>query len=232
MFDRHIEILRKIEQRRWVKFLLGIWAVVAIYDLLLSQFIPEEFSTKAPKAWKIAMITGGWVPWLGWLLILAAILLAASLEYALRVTQRHRRDSVDNTGGTVDLKQEASLMLSNVRLAETMVETGQSIHEHIGHEYGNQHGSYEPGVSALIALQSQEFVNNYFTKYSAKVISQHDEARLRGFADPELTLLYKKPKTLEQIRAIAFRLCALGETIKVSPLSAIRGEAKVSHRIE
>src|SRR2546430_17326968 len=60
-----------------------------IYDLLLSHFIPEEISKKAPKAWQVAVIAGGWFPWWGWSLILAAIMTVASFEYAIRIKRSH-----------------------------------------------------------------------------------------------------------------------------------------------
>lgn len=81
---RYIKSLRKAEERIWVKSLLFIWSLAAIYDLLLSQFIPEELSKKAPKAWEVAEMTGHILPFWGWLLILAIIIIVALLEQVIR----------------------------------------------------------------------------------------------------------------------------------------------------
>lgn len=78
--EQYIEVIKKAGQRTWFKSLLFVWTLAAIYDLLLSQFIPEEYSRKAPKAWEVAAITGHMLPVWGWLLILASIIIVALLE--------------------------------------------------------------------------------------------------------------------------------------------------------
>lgn len=81
---QYIKAFRKAENSTWVKWFLSIWTIAAIYDLLLSQFIPDEFSKTAPKAWQVAVMTGHILPIWGWLLILAVIVIVALLEQVIR----------------------------------------------------------------------------------------------------------------------------------------------------
>jgi hypothetical protein len=106
-FDQYIALSRKIQQSWWVRWALGIWASIAIYDLLLSQYIPAEFSKKAPKAWEVALIAGGLLPWWGWLLILAAIVIVALVQYLVRLRKMPRGDTFDTTAmiGPLDIAE-------------------------------------------------------------------------------------------------------------------------------
>jgi len=90
-------LFRKIERQPWVKWALGASTLLSTYDLWLSQLVPEKWAKNFPKAWEVAVMTGGWIPWWGWLLILAAILVVSSFEYAIRSTRMHRRSRVRET---------------------------------------------------------------------------------------------------------------------------------------
>jgi hypothetical protein len=81
-----IEVVRKILDRRRVKAALVVWGIIATYDTLLSQFVPEPVAKRFPKIYDLLEATSGWLPWWGWALILAAILTMASFEYAHRQT--------------------------------------------------------------------------------------------------------------------------------------------------
>ena len=67
---QYLAFFREIQERRWVKWALGFWALLAAYDLVLSQFLPEDISKQLPKVWKVAVVAGNLLPWWGWLLIL------------------------------------------------------------------------------------------------------------------------------------------------------------------
>ena len=67
-----------------VKILGALWVVLCTYDTLLSQVIPESWGQRFPKAREIVFMTSGWLPFWGWLLILAAGIVLASFEYAHR----------------------------------------------------------------------------------------------------------------------------------------------------
>jgi hypothetical protein len=86
-------VFRAIRERWWFKVAGIVWVVLAAYDLVLSQFVPEHYAKKAPKAWEV-VLAGGLITWWGWLLILAAIMVVASLEYAVRLKRSHRADTV------------------------------------------------------------------------------------------------------------------------------------------
>lgn len=76
--------IHEILDHRWVKIALKVWLIIASYDTALSQIIPASWSERSPKVREIVAMTSGWLPLWGWLLILAAILVAASSEYAYR----------------------------------------------------------------------------------------------------------------------------------------------------
>ena len=103
----YLLLLRILQDSWWVKWLLAIWAVASTYDLLLSQFVPDQWAKKAPKAWEAAVLAGDLLPWWGWLLILAAIIVAASLEYALRVARGMPSGPAVPSAGQKELRERA-----------------------------------------------------------------------------------------------------------------------------
>jgi hypothetical protein len=83
-FQERAAMARKILNRPLVKAAVAAWAVITAYDTLLSQFFPEDWAKKAPKMRELVSATSGWLPWWAWLLVLAAIIVFASFEYAVR----------------------------------------------------------------------------------------------------------------------------------------------------
>lgn len=77
-----------------------LWAAIAVYDLLLSQFMPLFWADRFPRVRDV--IDGGWLSFSTWLLILAAILVVASFEYALRRSPRVFLVSEKNNENSVD----------------------------------------------------------------------------------------------------------------------------------
>jgi hypothetical protein len=78
------ELARKILNHRWVSWALCLWAIIAAYDTALSQVIPASWGDRFPKVREMVAVTSGFLPFWVWLLILAALLVLASLEYAFR----------------------------------------------------------------------------------------------------------------------------------------------------
>jgi hypothetical protein len=81
-----LQTIRRIFDRRWVKITLGVWALIAAYDTFSHQVVPEKYAQKLPRVWDAVAVTSGWLTWWQWSLVLAAILVLASFEYAHRVS--------------------------------------------------------------------------------------------------------------------------------------------------
>jgi hypothetical protein len=78
------EILRDIVRRPWVRILLAIWAASGVWDLALSQWIPEQYSRELPKVYQVVAIATGLVSWQAWLLVGAVVAIAGAIEYAAK----------------------------------------------------------------------------------------------------------------------------------------------------
>ena len=91
-----LELAKKIIDHPAIRVALLIWAIIAAYDTFSSQILPETLAKKAPKVREVIVMTSGWLPFWVWLLLLAAILIFASLEFALR-----RTNKIDTAGGKV-----------------------------------------------------------------------------------------------------------------------------------
>jgi hypothetical protein len=81
---RRWEIAKKISERRWVRWAIALYGLVAAYDLFLSQFVPESLAKKFPKMHELIVATSGWLPLSQWLMILVGIIAIACFEYAVR----------------------------------------------------------------------------------------------------------------------------------------------------
>jgi hypothetical protein len=79
-----LAIARRIWGHRRVKIAIAIWGVICTYDTALSQIIPESLGHKLPKIRDAIAMSSGFLPFWVWLLVLAAIFIVASLEYAVR----------------------------------------------------------------------------------------------------------------------------------------------------
>jgi hypothetical protein len=85
---KRIETLRRIVATRPVRWMLTGWVVLGAYDLALSQILPEWLGNRFPRLRDTVVMTGGWLSLQAWLLILAAIIVFGSIEYAHRRTGR------------------------------------------------------------------------------------------------------------------------------------------------
>lgn len=83
-----ISFLLEILQRPWVRALGLIWAASGVWDLALSEWIPEPIAKKLPRVYQVVAMTTGLLPWEIWLLIGALIVVVAAIEYAFRHKQR------------------------------------------------------------------------------------------------------------------------------------------------
>jgi len=84
----HWEIFTAILGQRWLKWIGGAWVLLGTYDLVLSQFAPEDLAKKFPKAYEVIAMTYGWLPWWAWGWTGTAIFAIAAIEYAVRLHSR------------------------------------------------------------------------------------------------------------------------------------------------
>ncbi len=87
-FAKHWEIFTAIFGQRRLKWVGGVWVVLGVYDLALSQFIPKYLAEKWPKAYEVISMTYGWLPWWAWGWIGTALVAVAAFEYAVRLHSR------------------------------------------------------------------------------------------------------------------------------------------------
>lgn len=78
------QTIASIFRPAWVKWAAGLWFLISTYDTIVAQFIPISWAQHAPNAYGILSVTSGYLPYWAWLLILATIVVIASLEYAFR----------------------------------------------------------------------------------------------------------------------------------------------------
>ena len=107
-FQSRWAVVRLIWAHRWVKSALFVWGIVCTYDTLLNQVIPTSWGERFPRVRDAIAMTSGWLPFWGWFLILAGVLVMASLEYAFR-----------RTG--IDLRQDTSSAVVWPRIRDKLV---------------------------------------------------------------------------------------------------------------
>ena len=91
--------------------------------------------------------------------------------------------------------------LSFADLGQNMIDIGYQINNFIEHESKNR--------------DEEQLVNHYHTHYAPRVISLYEEAKRRGFSgDRDIDQYYQHPKYVVNVRHVAQRLSALGQTIK------------------
>jgi hypothetical protein len=79
-----LALLREIERPLWVRVLFGIWALSGAWDIVLQQWIPDEYAKRLPKAYQVIAMTVGLASWQVWMLVGAAIAVLVSIEFSFR----------------------------------------------------------------------------------------------------------------------------------------------------
>jgi hypothetical protein len=83
-WGERIAFVRKVGGTRIARAGLSAWAVLASYDLVLAQLLPDSIAKSMPRAWQVALLAGDLLTWQQWILLLALILTFAALEFAFR----------------------------------------------------------------------------------------------------------------------------------------------------
>jgi hypothetical protein len=91
---QRLDLAKDMLERPWFRGVLLLWGAIGIWDTALSQLVPDKISKDAPRVYQIAIwllnMTGGWLPFWGWLLIGASLLVVGTLEFAFRTSHEER----------------------------------------------------------------------------------------------------------------------------------------------
>jgi hypothetical protein len=79
-----LQFLRELPKQPFVRLLIFIWAASGMWDLALSEWIPEKYSSRLPRVYQVVAITTGLLSWQIWIVVGAIILAIACSEYAFR----------------------------------------------------------------------------------------------------------------------------------------------------
>jgi hypothetical protein len=79
-----LQFLRELSKQPFLRLLIFLWAASGIWDLALSQWIPEKYSSHLPRVYQIVALTTGILSWQIWIVVGPIILAIACLEYAFR----------------------------------------------------------------------------------------------------------------------------------------------------
>jgi hypothetical protein len=106
-FNTAVEMFR----RSWITPVAAIYGTICAWDVAQSQFVPEHLSTKLAKFHQVVGLTG-YLSLSTWLIIGAAIVAAAAVEYAHRRRRQYenRGKKISNLSNTKYLSIIASLL--------------------------------------------------------------------------------------------------------------------------
>src|SRR5271166_3148176 len=82
-----ITFLDKLLRQPFVRFLLAFWAATGAWDLVLSEWVPEEYAKRLPRVYQVIAVTTGLFSWQIWIVVGALIFAFAGVEYGFRRTR-------------------------------------------------------------------------------------------------------------------------------------------------
>ena len=221
-------LLLGIVNRPIPRSLLLVWGLVSTYDVVMSQFIPPDVAQGMPKAWQILLLgepyLPGWPFW-AWLLILAALLVALSFEYALHAA---KRVSITDQHPAAPLVGAAPLALSEAALS--------AIGLPVAHKYALPEEAKARDIRSLtykelgalvIKLSNDigEMVTDtmrdrpnsqvaYFNQiFASRFFWLYGEAYRRGHRDEALDAYYRHPALLKNVSHLNQQLRGLGHRL-------------------
>ena len=84
LIQHRLEHLRKLGKHPLLRAALVLWGISGVWELALSQWIPDEYARRLPKVYQVIAMSVGFTSWQVWLLVGAAILVLGVLEFSFR----------------------------------------------------------------------------------------------------------------------------------------------------
>ena len=109
--------LRELSNQPFVRLAFYIWIASGIWDLMLAEWIPEEYARRLPRVYQVIATTIGLLSWQLWIVIGAIIVVVAILEYSFRQANKTVGGSPQSTSmqSTQSPSSEKSAPISNIQ---------------------------------------------------------------------------------------------------------------------
>jgi hypothetical protein len=88
-FAQRLTVLREISKQTWIRFLSCVWFISGLWDLFLSEWIPEEYGKRLPRVYQVVAMTAGLASWTVWVLFGATIIVVGAVEWAYLHKKRY-----------------------------------------------------------------------------------------------------------------------------------------------
>lgn len=92
-FNVRLVVLKRAIDRPAPKGILLAYAVIGVWDTLVSQFLPPTWAKELPSFYQILKMTSGFIPLWGWALVGMVLITGISIEYTFRKSQNTRSDT-------------------------------------------------------------------------------------------------------------------------------------------
>ena len=190
VLEERLALLRAAINRPIPSALLVGWALLSVYDTFISQFIPPEWHQWFPKAWEVLALVWPDISLLGWTVVLLALLLGITIEYANRI-QKDKKTGVAEALGSpgseripfIDLLREAekrglNFLGDNPTILNLCKELRQAASDGTLKCWGRDHRMNDP----LVAIPAGHW-RNFGIDWSAAVVLGPPSGDIKGFAD-------------------------------------------------
>jgi hypothetical protein len=223
-------LLLNVVNRPIPRLLFLLWALVGMYDLLLSQFIPPDLAQDAPRVWQILAkaepFLPGWPFW-AWLLILAGLFAATCFEYVVHTVRQSSPQSLPITETRNEPKPVQKLESGReVRQALTLERPKYALPEEAkridiatvtNKELGELFNDLSVAMGKMLlrtmrddssvqaAAFNKDFAPAFFWLYG--------EARRRGHRDSDLERYYERPESIKNVSYLHQQFKTLGSRL-------------------
>jgi hypothetical protein len=123
LFSQRFTVLREIFKQPWMRFLSFLWFASGLWDLFLSEWIPEEYGKRLPRVYQVVAMIAGLASWQIWVLTGAVIIVVAAIEYAFR----HKRRFSQLQYATSSTEGSANSKENNLRMARRWIKLSDEI---------------------------------------------------------------------------------------------------------